>query len=100
MNIVVLLLLVVSLLTSTGISVKNFKIKQNKWLGIGVAFTVNTLILSLATIFLYKFDVQTFHKQADGSLGILVFAFFIPILTLINFYILEYLKHKRTITPR
>lgn len=58
-----------------------------------VSFCINTLILSVATIVLSKLDVQTFHKQTEGlfgGLGILVLVFFIPILKLINFYILDF----------
>lgn len=62
-----------------------------------VSFCINTLILSVATIVLYKLDVQMFHKQTEGlfgNLGILVLVFFIPILTFINFYILEFVRSR------
>lgn len=52
----------------------------------------------MATVVFYKiFNV----KEVEGflsSLGILVFAFFIPVLTIINFYILEYINGKYVIT--
>jgi hypothetical protein len=73
------------------------KRKQNKWLGMCVSFCINTFILSITTIILYKLDAQMFHKQTEGlleSLGILVLVFFIPILTLINFYILEFKRSR------
>ena len=56
------------------------------------------IILLIATVFFYKLDVQTFHKQTDGvfsSLGIIVFAFFIPVLTLLNAYTLEFIIYQR-----
>ncbi len=68
-----------------------------KWKARLVAFTVNTLILSIATILLYKLDVQTFHKQSEGlfgSLGIVVLLFFLPIITIVNFHILEFIKNR------
>ncbi|MBS4179420.1 hypothetical protein [Lederbergia citrea] len=50
-----------------------------------------------ATLVLYKIDVRKFHKETDGlfgSLGILVLIFFIPIITFINFYILEFVRNR------
>lgn len=76
------------------------KMKNKKWQARLVAFSINTLILSIATILLYKLDVQTFHKQTEGlfsSLGIGVLMFFIPIITFLNFWILEFLKNKSMI---
>jgi amino acid transporter len=86
-----------SLLVSTLTSIWIWKKKRNKWLGLWVSLMINILILSLATIVLYQVDVQTFHKQTQGffgSLGILVLGFFMPINTLISFYILEIVKNK------
>lgn len=48
-------------------------------------------------LFEYNLDAQTFHKQIDGilgSLGILVLIFFIPIVTLINYFIVEIVRKK------
>lgn len=76
------------------------KMKNKKWQARLVAFSINTLILSIATILLYKLDVQTFHKQTEGlfsSLGIGVLMFFIPIITFLNFWILEFFKNKSMI---
>lgn len=45
----------------------------------------------------FEFFFQTFHKQTDGffsSLGILVLVFFIPVITIINYYILELLRQR------
>jgi hypothetical protein len=73
------------------------KIKQNKWVGMFVSFCINTLVLSVAAIILYKLDGQMFHKQTRGlfeSIGVLVLVIFIPILTFINFYILEFVKSR------
>ncbi|MEK3981534.1 hypothetical protein MKY37_21220 [Psychrobacillus sp. FSL K6-2836] len=71
--------------------------KNKKWHARLVALGVNTLIMSMATMLLYKLNVQTFHKQTEGlfgSLGIGVLMFFIPILTLINFYTLEFIRNR------
>lgn len=71
--------------------------KNKIWQARLVAFGINTFILSIATILLYRLDVQTYHKQTEGlfsSLGIGVLMFFIPIITLINFYILEFIRNR------
>lgn len=63
-----------------------------------MALVVNAIILLIATALFYKLDVQAFHKQTDGvfsSLGILVFVFFIPVLTLFNIYTLEFIRYQR-----
>ena len=98
LNTIVLVTLLVSLLVSTITCIWIFKLNSNKWLSVLTALVINTVILLIATVLFYKFDVQAFHKQTDGvfsSLGILVFAFFIPVLTLINFYTLEFLRYQR-----
>lgn len=92
-----LVIILFSFLVSTLTSIWIVKIKPKKWLGMLVSFCINTLILSAAAIILYKLDSQLFHKQTRGlfeSLGILVLVFFIPILTLINFYIIEFVRNK------
>jgi len=100
LNIVFIIILVFSLLASMLTSIWLLKIKNKKWQARLVAFSINTLILSIATILLYKLDVQTFHKQTEGlfsSLGIGVLMFFIPIITFLNFWILEFFKNKSMI---
>ncbi|WP_419958497.1 hypothetical protein [Psychrobacillus psychrotolerans] len=100
MNIVFIIILVFSLLASMLTSIWLLKMKNKKWQARLVAFSINTLILLIATILLYKLDVQTFHKQTEGlfsSLGIGVLMFFIPIITFLNFWILEFLKNKNMI---
>lgn len=90
-------MLMFSILVSTITSTCFLKMKNKKWHARLVALGVNTLIMSIATMLLYKLDVQTFHKQTEGlfgSLGIGVLMFFIPILTLINFYTLEFIRNR------
>lgn len=97
LNILFIIISVFSLLVSTLTSIWIMKRKNQKWKARLVAFGINTLILSIATILLYKLDVQTFHKQTEGlfgGLGILVLMFFIPIITFINFYILEFVRNR------
>ncbi|MBO0587043.1 hypothetical protein [Sporosarcina sp. E16_8] len=92
-----IIILVFSLLASTLSSIWLLKMKNKKWQARLVAFGVNSLVLSIATILLYKLDVNTFHKQTEGflgSLGIVVLVFFIPIITIINFYILEFVRNR------
>jgi len=91
--VIILFFFLVSTLTSMWI----WKKKRNKWLGLLVSFMINVLILSLATAVLYQVDVHTFHKQTQGffgSLGIFVLGFFIPINTILTFYIIETAKNK------
>lgn len=87
-----------SLLVSFLVALWIIKTKANKWTRILVVFSVNALILSIASAYLYKLDVQTFHKQTDGlfeSLGIGTPLFFIPINTFINILVMEFFKNKR-----
>ncbi|ARJ40247.1 hypothetical protein SporoP8_15950 [Sporosarcina ureae] len=98
MNAIVLLTVLFSLLISTIACIWIFKLKRNKWLSALTALVLNSVILLIATVIFYNLDVQVFHKQTGGvfsSLGILVFAFFIPVLTLINFYTLEFMRYQR-----
>ncbi|WP_182917181.1 hypothetical protein [Bacillus sp. PK3_68] len=92
---IVFFIIIISLFASMISSLWWLKRKESKWLGLLVAFIVNSVILSIATIALYKIDVQTFHKQTDGlfgSLGIVVLVLFIPIITFINYWIVEFKK--------
>lgn len=87
-----------SLLISSLISYVMVKTKANRWTKILLAFSVNALILSLASAYLYKLDIQTFHKQTVGlfdSLGIGTLLFFIPMNTFINILVIEFFKNKR-----
>jgi len=102
LNIVFIVIVLFSLFVSTLTCIWILKIRKKKWLVMVVAFCVNTLILSIATVLLYQLDILTFRKQTDGlfdSLGILVLVFFIPIITFINFYILEFVRNRSMSTP-
>lgn len=83
-----------SLIVSTIFSTYFYKKKASKWLGVLVGFCINTLLLSVAAIaFIKVFNV----KEVEGifaSLGVLIFPFFIPIITYINFFVIE-LTHKK-----
>ncbi|ANU27061.1 hypothetical protein [Planococcus versutus] len=87
-----------SLLVSSLASLWMIKTKANKWTRILAVFFVNALILSIASVHLYKLDVQTFHKQTEGlfdSMGIVTLLFFIPINAFINILVMEFFKNKR-----
>lgn len=86
------IIIIFSFITSTISSLWILKNNKNKWLGLFVAFIVNSLILSIATISLYNIDVQTFHKQTEGLFCGLGIVFFIPFNTFINYYIMDYRK--------
>jgi len=93
-DIAVYFTLVFSLIVSTSFSIRIYLLKSSKRLGALVGLLINTLLLSIATIVFY--EIFNF-KELEGlfsSLGILVFAFFIPIITFINFYILELINGK------
>jgi hypothetical protein len=64
---------------------------KNKWFSLFIAGCVNTIILGFATMFFYLFDdeVQSF---GFGYSGLYVLLFAIPVLTLLNYYILEIVK--------
>ena len=88
-------------MVSTLASIWIFEKNGNKRRGIGIAFLINGIILTIAALFLYKLDVQIFHKQTSGifdSLGIGVLIIFIPIITYFNYFILELLRRKKTET--
>ncbi|ANU25803.1 hypothetical protein [Planococcus versutus] len=87
-----------SLLVSSLAALWMIKTKANKWTRILAVFFVNALILSIASAYLYKLDVQTFHKQTEGlfdSMGIVTLLFFIPINAFINILVMEFFKNKR-----
>lgn len=87
-----------SLLVSSLVGLWIIKTKANKRTRILVAFSVNALILLIASAYLYKLDVQTFHKQTEGlfdSMGLGILVFFFPINTFINILVMEFFKNKR-----
>lgn len=87
-----------SLLISSLVGLWVIKTKANKWTRILIVFSVNVLILSIASAYLYKLDVQTFHKFTEGlfvSMGIGTLVFFVPINTLINIHMMEFFKNKK-----
>lgn len=98
MNRAVYLTLLFSLILSSLISIWFFKKEGSKWLGLLMGFLINTLILSAALIIFYK----VFRlKGVDGffaSLGILIFAFSIPVNTIIIFYILQFIKSRKNVS--
>ncbi|SES27704.1 hypothetical protein SAMN04487944_13211 [Gracilibacillus ureilyticus] len=98
MTLAVLISTIIALIFSTICCSWINNIQNNKWLSLSIAFIVNMFILCTAAIIFYITDVQQFHKQPDGifqSLGILVFPFCIPIVTLINFFILDIKRYRR-----
>ncbi|MGH2318838.1 hypothetical protein ACRC6Q_13830 [Planococcus sp. SE5232] len=95
---VFLRIILFSLLVSSLVALWIIKTKANKWTRILAAFFVNAFILSVASAYLYRLDVQTFHKQTEGlfdSLGIGTLLFFVPINTFINILVMEFFKNKR-----
>ncbi|GAE29344.1 hypothetical protein [Halalkalibacter hemicellulosilyticus] len=69
--------------------------KANKWLGVLTGFLINTVLLTLATVIFYKINHFKGVEGLFAGLGILIFAFFIPIITCMNYYIIEFVKNKK-----
>lgn len=93
----IMFIIFVILAVSTLSSILFWKKSCNKWKSLSVAFCINSILLSITTIILYKLDKHTFHKESDGlfaSLGIIGYIIIIPIITLINFYILDYITNR------
>lgn len=93
------MILICSFVASTFACLWTLNKQGDRWLGIGAAFFINILVLTVAAAILYKVDNQTFHKDSVGwvdSLGIVLLIFFIPIITVINFYILELIRSRTT----
>ena len=90
MNYAIILL---SFLVSTIISVLIFKKKKHKWITLLSAFILNTLIFVGTTWVLYRLDegAQIFGF-GQSVLYVLIFA--IPIITWVNFVILQFVKTK------
>ncbi|KMJ60035.1 hypothetical protein AB685_04130 [Bacillus sp. LL01] len=94
MDIAKYLTLILALIVSTSISIRVFKKTASKQSGVLTGFCINALLLSVATIVFYRLLNV---KEVEGfflSLGILIFAFFIPIIILINFYIIQFVNRK------
>ncbi|WP_041808442.1 hypothetical protein [Evansella cellulosilytica] len=94
MNLSIYFFIITTFLISTASSIWFYKKKENKWSALFLAFCINVILLCGATIVYSK----VFHVKGTGglfaSLGILIFAFFIPVITCINHYTLALWKRK------
>lgn len=90
MNFVIISL---SLFVSTIVSVWILKKKNNKWISMLSAFILNTLILVVVTWVLYSMDDEA-KVFGFGHSGLYVLIFAIPIITWINFLLVQ-LVNKR-----
>lgn len=88
-----LIIILLSLLASTIASVLILKKRNNKWLGMLSAFCINTIMLLVATSVLYNLDEEA-RLFGFGHSGLYVLIFFIPVITWINFLILEFARVK------
>lgn len=98
LNLIFLEIILFSLLVSCLVTFLIVKTKASNWTRILSAFFVNALILFAASVYLYKLDVQTFHKQMEGlfgSLGIGTLPFFVPINTVITILIIKFFENER-----
>ncbi|MFJ7828542.1 hypothetical protein [Psychrobacillus sp. NPDC096623] len=88
MNFIIILL---SLLISTMVSVWIIKKKNNKRISMFSAFLINLLFLSVVTWVLYSMDAEA-KIFGFGHSGLYVLLFAIPIVTWVNFLILQFVK--------
>ncbi|MBB4825496.1 hypothetical protein HNO89_002730 [Sporosarcina luteola] len=89
------IILLLSLILSTFICSFLVNKVNKRWLII-ISLFINAIMLGVSSFVLYKIDVQKYHKNVPGlfdSLGIVVFIFFIPIITLINIILIQLKKN-------
>lgn len=88
------IIIALSFIISTYISVQVLKKKNNKLVSMLIAFCLNTLILTLATWLQYLYDeeIKIFGISSKNTY-ILIIA--IPIITWLNFLILQFANRKR-----
>lgn len=91
-NLVTIGIILLAFIISTVLSIWFYKKHGSKWKSLLLSFTINILILGISSALLYKIDVQKYHKEAE--LGIIGMLLFIPLLTLVTFYILEIFRYK------
>jgi hypothetical protein len=84
---------VFSLSISTAVSVLTLKRKNNKWLALFMALCSNTLLLVIATLLvpLLNDEVRLF---GIGQTNLYLLIFSIPIITWVNFLILELIRNR------
>ncbi|KGX91516.1 hypothetical protein N783_07580 [Pontibacillus marinus BH030004 = DSM 16465] len=85
-----------SLLISAFTSVLLLKKKNNKQMSMLTAFCLNTLILLVATWILYNINDEA-RTFGFGHSGLYLLIIAIPIITWINFLILQFVKDNRKI---
>ncbi|MBS4195952.1 hypothetical protein [Lederbergia citri] len=85
------IILFASLLISSLISIWIFKITTRKWLGNLAGFSINTVIIVVAMWVSYMVDEEA---RIFGYSEFYLIIFYIPILSWINFFILEYIEFK------
>jgi len=87
------IIIFVSFLVSTIVSVYFLKTRNHKWLAMLLAFSLNTLILLISTLFLFNIDDEArIFGFVNSNLYVLIFS--IPIITWVNLVILVFLKGK------
>ncbi|MGD6853965.1 hypothetical protein ACQCVO_02725 [Bacillus infantis] len=96
MNLIIILF---SLIVSAIAAVLTLKRKNNKWLALLIALCLNALLLVAATGVLY-FNNEEARVLGIGQTDLLELIFSIPIITWLNFFILEVIKRKGTRTRK
>jgi DNA phosphorothioation-dependent restriction protein DptG len=92
LHVVILLVVLWAFLLSSIIAFSILSWKNNKTHSRWAALLSNTMVLTIAAMILYEYDIQSLHKQANGifgSLGIMVLLFFIPINSWLTFLMIE-----------
>ncbi|MBM7662989.1 putative membrane protein [Bacillus mesophilus] len=94
MDLVHILIILLSLLSSSILLILTYIKKGNKWIALLVGVVVNMLILSSFTMGIFHFHVES-RMFGIAHTGSYILILFIPIISLINFYTLEFLKGRR-----
>lgn len=92
-----MIIIVFVFLVSTMISFLIYKKREDKRLGMLVAFCVNTFILVIAACTLYTLNDEA-RLFGFGQSDLYVFILSIPIITWTNFLILQFIRGKETRT--
>lgn len=87
----VIILLFISLLFSAALAIYTLTKTQKKWVALFVAFGGNTILLAGTTWIIYIYN-EEFRLFGFGHSSLYVLPLFIPVITWINYFILELIK--------
>lgn len=97
MSLVTSMIILFSLLSSTLVSIFMMKKRNLKWFSLLTAFCINTIVLVTSSWILYSLDEEE-QIFGDGSSGFYILLIFIPVVTWLNFFILELVRNRKIST--